>query len=422
MPAAAEAQEETAAPIRRREVRFIRPTLYPKQRSAIFDPRRYSIIEASTKSGKTAGCIIWLIEEAVRGKAGQNYWWVAPVSGQAKIAFRRAIRALPSASFIAHLTEKTLTLSNGAVIWFKSADNPDNLYGEDVHAAVIDEASRSKPEAWHAVRSTLTATRGPIRIVGNVKGRKNWFYALARRAEAGDPRMGYHKITARDAVRAGILDAQEIEDAKADLPEAVFNELYNADASDDAGNPFGFAAITKCIVPALSTAPAEFYGWDLAKKHDYTVGTGLDKSGVLAVFDRFQKPWPETTEAILKTTGKKKALVDSTGVGDPILDYLQKKAMFGGESNFTGYQFTAPGKQKLMEGLAVAIQSQNVKFPDGVLKSELDQFEYQYTRTGVRYSAPEGFFDDCVCSLALAVMCRGAGDPKALYKSMSWVR
>jgi hypothetical protein len=42
----------------------------------------------------------------------------------------------------------------------KSGEKPDGLYGEDVFAAVIDEASRMREEAWHALRSTLTATRG----------------------------------------------------------------------------------------------------------------------------------------------------------------------------------------------------------------------------------------------------------------------
>jgi hypothetical protein len=36
----------------------------------------------------------------------------------------------------------------------QSADNPDTLYGEDVHAAVIDEASRMKEDSFYAVRST----------------------------------------------------------------------------------------------------------------------------------------------------------------------------------------------------------------------------------------------------------------------------
>ena len=38
---------------------------------------------------------------------------------------------------------------------------------------MIDEASRMKEDAWTAIQSTLTATRGPVRIIGNVKGEKN---------------------------------------------------------------------------------------------------------------------------------------------------------------------------------------------------------------------------------------------------------
>jgi hypothetical protein len=77
------------------------------------------------------------------------------------------------------------------MVAFKSAEKPDNLYGDDVYAVVIDEASRVRQESWHAVRSTLTATRGPVRIIGNIKGRKNWFYDLARKAEAGEEGMHY---------------------------------------------------------------------------------------------------------------------------------------------------------------------------------------------------------------------------------------
>jgi hypothetical protein len=55
-----------------------------------------------------------------------------------------------------------------------------------------------------------------------------------------------------------------------------------------------------------------------------------------------------------------------------------------------------------MEGLAVAIQQGNVKFPDGPLRAELEAFEFVYSRTGVHYSAPVGLHDDGVCALALA--------------------
>jgi hypothetical protein len=384
-------------------IEFRRPGLTDYQTAAMYSPARYSVIEATTKAGKTVACIVWLNEMAWLGNSGDNYWWVAPIYQQAKIAYRRMKDGLTKESFTCNETELFITLANGARIWFKGADNPDSLYGENVKAAVIDEASRVKEDAWHAVRSTLTQTRGKIRIIGNVKGRRNWAYKLARRAEHGEPDMCYHKITAHDAVKAGILHAEEIADAERMLPADVFRQLYLAEPSDDEGNPFGISAIQRCVERCATLTPsvAVAYGWDLAKSVDWTVGIGLDAAGCVSTFDRFQLPWEATIPRIKAVTIARRALVDSTGVGDPVLESLQKNN-FG---KFEGYKFSAPAKQMLMEGLAVAIQTGKVAFPAGVIADELEAFEYVYTRTGVHYSAPDGMTDDCVCALALAVQC-----------------
>jgi hypothetical protein len=54
---------------------------------------------ASVAGGKTVGCILWLLEQAITGKAGRNYWWGAPIYAQAKIAFRRLKRGLSHRGF-----------------------------------------------------------------------------------------------------------------------------------------------------------------------------------------------------------------------------------------------------------------------------------------------------------------------------------
>lgn len=390
---------------RKRRFHYKRPWLYPKQSDAIFDcvdcngvPSRYALIEASTKAGKTSACIAWLFEQAIKGKKNQNFWWVAPVYTQAKIAFTRMKAGLPKSLFIANDGDLFIRLPNGATVWFKSAEKPDNLYGDDVHAAVLDEASRMREEAWHAIRSTLTATEGPLRIIGNVKGRKNWFYKLARLAEQGSSGMSYAKLNAYDAVSGGVLKADEIEDAKKLLPENVFRELYLAEASDDEGNPFGLSHIAACM-GELSEEPAVAVGVDLAKSVDWTVVIGLDKAGAVCGLERWQKvPWSVTTQKITDLVQHLPANVDSTGVGDPIVEALQK-VCYG----VRGFTFTAASKQRLMEGLALAIQSHEVTIPPGPIRAELENFEYVYTRTGVRYSAPDGYHDDCVMALALAV-------------------
>jgi hypothetical protein len=214
-----------------------------------------------------------------------------------------------------------------------------------------------------------------------------------------EPNGHFERITWRDAVEAGVLDEEEIEDARRNLPELIFRELYEAVASDDGGNPFGEAHIRACIGPNLADGPAVAFGVDLAKKQDYLVVIGLNDGGQVCSFDRWQGlPWRASIRRIHGIIGEDApALVDSTGIGDPVLEELQEE-----HGNFRGYNFTQASKQRLMEGLAVSIQGHEIQFPEGPIVQELLRFEYELTRTGVRYSAPEGYNDDCVCSLALA--------------------
>lgn len=378
--------------------RFRPPKLYPKQRRAMYCRERFSWTEASTKSGKTIGALSWLIEYAVmNGRRSREYWWVAPIIAQSKIAYRRAKRGLLAQVYKANETELTLTLFNSAVLRFKGGDNPDSLYGEDVYAAVIDEASRMREEVWTAIRTTITATRGPVRIIGNVKGRRNWFYRMARQAESGMPDSAYHRITAQDAIEAGVLVQEEIDAARLQLPEAVARELFDAIASDDEGNPFTFQAIQRQIRP-MSTLPPVVWGWDLARKQDWCVGIGLDAYGAVCRLERFQLPWEETITRITGLIGGVKTVMDASGVGDPIVERIIRMGY-----KVEPFLFTTASKQPLMEGLAVAIQSGDIWYPKGVIVNELEAFEYVYTRTGVKYLAPTGEWDDTVDALGLAV-------------------
>lgn len=380
-------------------IKYTRPALYGYQKSILDSQARFTVTEASTKTGKTASHIIWLFEQplVLKLKPGQKVWWIAPVYGQAEIAFNRMRNQVTDKGFFkVNETKLKLTLPTGAEIHFRSADKPDNLYGDDVFAFVFDEFTRAKEESWFALRTTITATNARGKFIGNVKGKKNWGYRLAQRAKAGQDGFEYFKITAYDAVECGLLKIEEVEQAKIDLPESVFRELYLAEPSEDGSNPFGLNHIKKQIRGISSNTPVCF-GVDLAKSFDYTVIIGLDQSGNVCYFDRFQKDWNSTKQTIITTVKDRPCLADSTGVGDAIVEDLQRSCRY-----MEGFKFSSNSKQQLMEGLANGIQQGLVSFPEGHISSELENFEYEYGRSGVKYSAPEGLHDDCVCALALA--------------------
>jgi hypothetical protein len=168
--------------------------------------------------------------------------------------------------------------------------------------------------------------------------------------------------------------------------------------AEDAGNPFGIKAIERCVSP-LSLGPPVVFGVDLGKKVDWTVICGLDADGAVCFLDRFQMDWPSTANRIRNAIGGTQTFIDSTGLGDPLVDGLQRE--LGGQVQ--GFVFTNRSKQQLMTATAAAIQNGEITFPDGYLVEELKSFRYEYSASGVKYSAPEGLHDDAVCALALAV-------------------
>lgn len=379
-------------------VTITRPKLANYQKQILEAHQRFTVTQASTKVGKTFSHLWWLFEKSMKPpKLGANYWWVAPVYSQAKIAFSRLKRVVERhPGFRCNESELFITTPVGSFIWFKSAEKPDNLYGEDVYASVFDEFTRAREAAWFALRTTLTATRAQCKFIGNAKGRKNWGYRLAVKARSGDPEYAFFRINCHDAVREGILSQEEVEQAKKDLPDAAFRELYLAEDMDDQANPFGVEFINRQVLP-LSNEQAVCYGIDLAKSVDWTVVVGLDQFGQVCEFHRWQSDWGQTRRRIIEIVGSTQSAVDSTGVGDPIVEDLQRAC-----GAVEGYVFTSNSKQQLMEGLAADLQNGRTFVLDGVMKDEMESFEYEYTRTGVKYSAPDGLHDDCVCALALA--------------------
>jgi hypothetical protein len=153
----------------------------------------------------------------------------------------------------------------------------------------------------------------------------------------------------------------------------------------------------------LSAGDPVIYGVDVAVESDYTVIVGLDRDGCVCRFVRFTGgTWGDCEARIIAEVGKVPTIIDATGVGAPIAERLLKV-----NPRTTPFKFTSASKQKIMDGLAHAIQSRRVTYPDGAIANELRSFQYQYSRSGtivsVKFAAPHGLYDDCVCALALAV-------------------
>lgn len=359
------------------------------QRLVLESKARFVVLMCGRRWGKSLICQNISIQDALQGKLVA---YITPTFQLAKVFFEEMSKTITAEVASANKSDLTFHFVTGGVIRFFTGEKLDNLRGQKFHRAILDEAPyiRNLEHGWlNSIRPTLTDFKGSAIFVSTPRG-KDFFYSLYMKE--GESNWASFKFTTYDNP---YIDKAEIDEARRQLPAAVFEQEYLANPMENAANPFGSEYIRRCIKP-LSALPVACYGIDLAKSYDWTVIVGLDANGDVCYFDRFQKDWHQTKQEIIRLE-RKPILLDSTGVGDPIFEDLQRTGM-----NVQGLKFTQNSKQQLMIGLQTAIQQNKIGYPDGHIVNELEVFEYQFTASGVKYSAPSGFHDDCVMGLALA--------------------
>lgn len=372
------------------------PEYHPRQAQVVSEASRFNVCMLGRRWGKTTLGERLGEEPALEG---EPVGWFAPTYKYLTDAMDRMRRALSPAVARLSKMEMRIELKTGGAIDFWTLDNPDAGRGRKYKRAIIDEAGlvRNFEEVWwKAIRPTLSDLRGDAWFFGTPKGRR-FFYQLYLKGQSGDPDWRSWQLPTSDNP---YIPADEIEDARRSLPRAAFEQEYLAIPDDNAGNPFGVQDIHDAINPSVPRGEPVAFGVDLAKSVDWTVVQGIDEAGNLLEPERWQGvPWGTTMDRIIRLVRDVPTLVDATGLGDPIVEQLQSRA-----NNVQGFIFTSKSKQQLMEGLAAAIQQREIGLPDtGWLIAEYESFEFTYTASGVKYSAPQGLHDDGVCASGLAV-------------------
>jgi len=369
------------------------PQPHNNQQSILDNQSRFRVVMCGRRFGKSELSQIEIITNAL---LGQSVAYITPTYKLARTFFEKLTQSIP---FENNKSELLIKFPTGGTVEFFTGERLDSLRGRKFHFIVIDEASfiPNLEEGWlNSIRPTLTDYRGKALFLSTPRG-KNYFYSLYLKGLQGENEWQSFKFTTYDNP---YINSSEVDDARSQLPSVVFEQEYLANPMENAANPFGTKHIQSCIKP-ISTLQPYYYGIDLAKSVDYTVIIGLDINGNVSYFNRFQKDWKSTKDVILSLDRNKPILIDSTGVGDAITEDMQRHF-----NSMEGFKYTSTSKQQLMELLASTIHKGEVGFPEGMIKEELEIFEYKFTATGVRYDAPKGFHDDCVNALALAVKCK----------------
>jgi hypothetical protein len=382
---------------------------YHKNQAKVFDSDyRFKVIACGRRWGKTRGAISWIVERLTETESHQLGWWVAPTYQQAKIAFRYFEKLFPTGIIERkNLSELRIEFTVGSVLEFKTADKPDNLRGEGVNYLVLDECGVMNGDVWYEVlRPALMDTHGMACFIGTPKG-KNFFHELYLKGKDKlEPDFNSWTFSSYD--NSTIPDIiKEIDNAKQEMPEKLFEQEIMAIFHDDLGGVF--RNVDGCTSGEY-TDPVHkreyFIGVDLAKYNDFTVICVIcKKTKSLVAFDRFNKvDWSIQEKRILEMGDKyNKAdiLIDRGQVGDRVLENLQRRY----EGKVDGIMFNNTNKTEMINKLSNLIEKGLIKYPheNVTLRDELKNYGYELLPSGkLRMNAPSGYHDDCVIALGLA--------------------
>ena len=368
---------------------------------------RFYLVNCHRRARKSTLAINLLIRECCENPNRRYIYLTSTYTAAKSIVWRdpNMLKKWLPMDMVAKMNESELYVEfkNGSILSILGSDKPDSIRGIDACGIVIDEAPLVKREVWEEILRPIIA-QDPARwmmAIFTPKGKANWIYEMWVNAK-DNPDFARYLLTAE---QSGIIPVNELEKLKKELPQRVYAQEMYGDFTESAASVF--KNIELCVANNLEDVrPGRSYctGVDLARVDDWTVLTTICRETRHVVgFERFNTiDWAVQKEKILahcKRYGSF-AVVDATGIGDPIAEDLTRQGL-----SVLPFKITSSSKQELIERLMVAIEQRLITFPKiPELIDELGIFSYEVTDHGnVRFAAPEGSHDDCVMSLSLAV-------------------
>jgi len=189
--------------------------------------KRWAVIVAHRRCGKTVACINDLIVRALtEKKINAQYAYICPYYSQAKsVAWAYLQRYSQPFLKQTNQSELWIELINGAKIRLFGGDNPDALRGNYLDGIVLDEYADMKPSVWGlVVRPLLSDRNGWAVFIGTPKGH-NAFWDLYNDATNDD---GWYVKTLR-ASQTKLLAQEELDDAAKMMSQDQYLQEFECD-------------------------------------------------------------------------------------------------------------------------------------------------------------------------------------------------
>jgi len=189
----------------------------------LLEGKRFAVVVAHRRFGKTVAALNHLIREAVLNeKETPRYAYIAPTYGQAKrVAWDYLVKYTTPLGGTNNISELRVDFW-GRRIQLYGSDNPDSLRGQYFDGVIIDEVGDQNPKIWtDIVRPALTDRKGWCLFIGTPKGH-NHFKELRDRAEK-ESDWGLLEFKASET---GVVDDTELKAARNEMGEDKYRQEF----------------------------------------------------------------------------------------------------------------------------------------------------------------------------------------------------
>lgn len=218
-----------------RTVNLTLPNRTSPQRLIQESRARFKIAAWGRQSGKTTNGGWTLIKKPLEGRRGGRYWHVLQTHSAADVAFDRYVRLFPRSSWSElfakrpNESDKTVFLTGWREVQFKSGENYQDLRGDTLDGAIIDECRQQQKEVWtQVVRPALARRKGWCDFYSTPNG-FDWFFDLTEFAKTHPEEWALFHAP---STAAWWWTPEEIDSAKSSMTEAEFAQEILAEFRD----------------------------------------------------------------------------------------------------------------------------------------------------------------------------------------------
>ena len=373
---------------------------------------QFLIARWSRQCGKTVFAEIMMIEYLCKSNTFNAY--ISPTFAQGKKVYAELITLLEPTGIIKKANAQDLKIESvyGSTLKFFSMESPISIRGNTVSGLlVMDEAaffptvlSDGQDPYYNVIFPIIKARKPKVLVISTPNGRQGMYYDLYLKAFNNE--KGYKCITA-SIYDDDLITPEEIEELKKGYLPLAFKQEFEVEFLNNALTVFpnfetcfdGKYDGGRCWVGVDPSSVGE----------DNTIVSIINANNQVKQYkiDGTLDMKYDNIANIINEYHPVATYIENNSIGEVMANEIRKK--LHQKSNFYTFTTTNETKKQYISLLAVDIANNEIHFEQDntLLYSELSTFTFKLTKTGnVTYAAREGYHDDTVTSLGIALQCK----------------